>query len=671
MAPAAPAASPARPSLSAPFRTLIAGVGFLSDAYDLFVIGLAKNVLAVQYGQTPSQAAALGTAALAASVVGQLVFGGLADTLGRRVLFVATLCLVIVGALGSATATDGLAGTGVYTQLTAWRCVLGVGVGGEYPLSATVTAESADAPGGGGARGRGRAIASVFAMQGVGNLLASVVLLSLLSLPSSLVPLDMVWRLALAFGALPGLATVYWRLQMEESDAFKSVAATGVEGRGTTRRIHGRRAQRERSAAATAEEAAASGSGSVVSVTVSAPVGRPRRTTDEELELIDEDSARDRAAAPTQGGGDEADGSGDESNYDAEREGLLGGDEDGVGGGHSSMFYNDASIIDTTDLSAAAGGAKSATTGSKLSPPGRGTAHAGWPRQSAHTGPAGAAGVGSASKLRRPSHIQSHQPCAGASCGALWAALRVRAGVVWEHRLTLLGTAGSWMILDVVFYAHGLFSGTVLDRAGLGPGVAYAGPGADGSHEVARAALAREAGGNAVLALLALPGYILAVFTIDRIGRRPLQLYGFAGVGILLAALGFLTGPLLGGGVGGDGEGLPSSSPPPLVNLYTYLALYGAMFFLANWGPNTTTFVVPAEAFPTRAKATCHGLSAASGKIGAALGAAAMAPLLASAAGDPLASLRTAMYACAGVAGFGAAWTWVFTTETMGSEAGV
>jgi MFS transporter, PHS family, inorganic phosphate transporter len=95
------------------------------------------------------------------------------------------------------------------------------------------------------------------------------------------------------------------------------------------------------------------------------------------------------------------------------------------------------------------------------------------------------------------------------------------------------------------------------------------------------------------------------------------------------------------------------------------------MFFLANWGPNTTTFVVPAEAFPTRAKATCHGLSAASGKIGAALGAAAMAPILASAAGDPLASLRTAMYACAGVAGFGAAWTWVFTTETRGAEAGV
>jgi hypothetical protein len=41
-----------------------------------------------------------------------------------------------------------------------------------------------------------------------------------------------------------------------------------------------------------------------------------------------------------------------------------------------------------------------------------------------------------------------------------------------------------------------------------------------------------------------------------------------------------------------------------------------------------TTFVIPAEVFPTRAKATCHGISAASGKIGAAVGAALINPLL-------------------------------------------
>jgi len=38
-------------------------------------------------------------------------------------------------------------------------------------------------------------------------------------------------------------------------------------------------------------------------------------------------------------------------------------------------------------------------------------------------------------------------------------------------------------------------------------------------------------------------------------------------------------------------------------------------FFLT--GPNTTTFIIPGEAFPTRYRSTSHGISAASGKLGA------------------------------------------------------
>lgn len=36
----------------------------------------------------------------------------------------------------------------------------------------------------------------------------------------------------------------------------------------------------------------------------------------------------------------------------------------------------------------------------------------------------------------------------------------------------------------------------------------------------------------------------------------------------------------------------------------------------SNFGPNTTTFIIPGEIFPPEVKATCHGLSAASGKLG-------------------------------------------------------
>jgi len=50
--------------------------------------------------------------------------------------------------------------------------------------------------------------------------------------------------------------------------------------------------------------------------------------------------------------------------------------------------------------------------------------------------------------------------------------------------------------------------------------------------------------------------------------------------------------------------------------------LYILFYFFVNFGPNTTTFVIPTEIFPIQVRATCHGICAASGKIGATLGVA-------------------------------------------------
>ncbi|KAL3565362.1 hypothetical protein D5086_033408 [Populus alba] len=52
-----------------------------------------------------------------------------------------------------------------------------------------------------------------------------------------------------------------------------------------------------------------------------------------------------------------------------------------------------------------------------------------------------------------------------------------------------------------------------------------------------------------------------------------------------------------------------------------FTVLYGLTFFFANFGPNSTTFIVPAELFPARFRSTCHGISAASEKAGAIIGA--------------------------------------------------
>lgn len=59
------------------------------------------------------------------------------------------------------------------------------------------------------------------------------------------------------------------------------------------------------------------------------------------------------------------------------------------------------------------------------------------------------------------------------------------------------------------------------------------------------------------------------------------------------------------------------------------LALYVVAQFFFNFGPNTTTFIIPGECFPTRYRSTGHGLSAACGKVGAIIAQVMAQPLLA------------------------------------------
>ena len=57
------------------------------------------------------------------------------------------------------------------------------------------------------------------------------------------------------------------------------------------------------------------------------------------------------------------------------------------------------------------------------------------------------------------------------------------------------------------------------------------------------------------------------------------------------------------------------------------LGLYVLCQFFFNFGPNATTFIVPGECFPTRYRSSSHGISAASGKVGAIIAQALIGPL--------------------------------------------
>lgn len=221
-------------------KVMIAGVGFFTDSYDLFVMNMLNVVFAAEYVTyyPDSVKTRLSTAALVGAIVGQIVFGFLADRLGRRLGLVTTSALLISGAATSAVGFWGEynEAVGLFWALTLFRFVLGIGIGGEYPVAASVAAESADEPNAvnptkgesqaelEAAATRGRTVLLVFSMQGVGNLVATaVVMLCLVMFGYSRGGLEATWRIAFGFGVIPVVLVLYFRLMMDESKLFENI----------------------------------------------------------------------------------------------------------------------------------------------------------------------------------------------------------------------------------------------------------------------------------------------------------------------------------------------------------------------------------------------------------------------------------------------------------------
>jgi MFS transporter, PHS family, inorganic phosphate transporter len=191
----------------------VSGMGFFTDAYDLFVIGIVVALLKPEWGLSTTQVSLLNSVTLAASAVGAIVFGRIADMLGRKKIYGYEVLILAIGAIASAFAPN-------YWFLLISRAVLGVGIGGDYPVSATIMSEYS------GKKSRGRMVGLVFAMQGagllVGPLLASALLASGLGD-------DIVWRILLGFGAIPGLAVFYLRRQIHETPRFAAAGGASDE----------------------------------------------------------------------------------------------------------------------------------------------------------------------------------------------------------------------------------------------------------------------------------------------------------------------------------------------------------------------------------------------------------------------------------------------------------
>ena len=135
-------------------------------------------------------------------------------------------------------------------------------------------------------------------------------------------------------------------------------------------------------------------------------------------------------------------------------------------------------------------------------------------------------------------------------------------------------------------------------------------------------------------------GFIIAILLVERWGRMRLQLLGFAGTTVGLAILATAS--------------LGSGSMP-------FVFLGFALFnLLVNVGPNSTTFLVAAEVFPTELRATGAGLAASAAKMGAVVGIILL-PILTESIGIP-----ATMYIVSGVSLIGFVVTAIFRVETAG-----
>ena len=145
------------------------------------------------------QSTGVTSATLYGAVVGMLVLGALADRLGRRRLMLISGALVFAGSVGCAAAFSfGPNHQGLWPSLIFWRFVLGVGVGGEYPLSAAHASESVNSA------GSGTRLCLVFTFMNIGAVLSALTvwLCRLAGMPG-----EVVWRFAFAFGGLLSVLT--------------------------------------------------------------------------------------------------------------------------------------------------------------------------------------------------------------------------------------------------------------------------------------------------------------------------------------------------------------------------------------------------------------------------------------------------------------------------------
>ncbi len=147
----------------------------------------------------------------------------------------------------------------------------------------------------------------------------------------------------------------------------------------------------------------------------------------------------------------------------------------------------------------------------------------------------------------------------------------------------LVGASLAWFLMDFAYYGNTVSSPLVLSV--LTPDKSIL------THTLLQLA---------VFVVAATPGYLIAAAMMDRMGRKSIQILGFAMMTITF--------------------GIMALIPDVTKFVIPFLLVYGVSYFFTEFGPNSTTFVYPAEIFPVKGRTSGHGVASAAGKLGGFIG---------------------------------------------------
>src|ERR1700721_639903 len=114
----------------------ISGMGFFTDAYDLFIIGVVMVLLKQKWKVAKPEESLVESTALLASALGALLFGRVADMVGRKRIYGTEVLMLAAGAIACALSPN-------IWWLIGFRFILGIGIGGDYPFSGSLLSENA------------------------------------------------------------------------------------------------------------------------------------------------------------------------------------------------------------------------------------------------------------------------------------------------------------------------------------------------------------------------------------------------------------------------------------------------------------------------------------------------------------------------------------------------